>query len=251
MKIEGVCHPVISVCPFNLAEFYANNAHTSPHFADTSVWIRILPNRKYICPQMSRYFPTIDDLCYLQKIASTEETSRTCFARQMFGIIRKWGSWGQARLGSTLFQGFRQDLGNWVCKRKTWVCKILDRYSRNSFIQMFASLNIGLLLCRRLQTTFVAQMFKKPKQLQKNLKKKKKIYIFFLHFFSGRVKLFKSGGQHGWLPKPLPYLSGRVSQSSELSQLMTHCWTGLLLYLFTQLVNILKSPLMAIWFICW
>ena len=21
--------------------------------------------------------------------------------------------------------GFRQDLGNWVCKRKNWVCKIL------------------------------------------------------------------------------------------------------------------------------
>ena len=36
-------------------------------------------------------------------------------------------------------QGFRQDLGNWVCKRKNWVCKMLTGYARNSIIFIFMS----------------------------------------------------------------------------------------------------------------
>ena len=69
-------------------------------------------------------------------------------------------------------QGFRQDLGNWVCKKPNWVCKILTHYTRNSFVFFFASFaapktfflahlfNIGLL--------FLAQL------LKKNLKKFRK-----------------------------------------------------------------------------
>ena len=51
------------------------------------------------------------------------------------------------------------------CTKKTWVCKMLARYARNSFIFIFASFAAP--------KTFLAQLFKKPKKCskKKNLKK--------------------------------------------------------------------------------
>ena len=113
---------------------------------------------------------------------------------------------------SSSSRGFRQDLGNWVCKNTNWVCNILAPYARNSFIFIFASFAAPKQFFSpfiKYWATFFSPIVKKSlknvkkplKTSEKTFKKpntsKKKIYIYI--FETGR----DYHGQHGWLPKPL------------------------------------------------
>ena len=58
----------------------------------------------------------------------------------------------------SLNQGFMQDLGNWVCKKNMVVYNFASfAAQKNKFVTQWFNIEV----------TFVAQMFKKPKQMYK------------------------------------------------------------------------------------
>ena len=107
-------------------------------------------------------------------------------------------------------QGFRQDLGNWVCK-KNWA-------------------------------TFLVQLFKKPKKCSKNpFSSSFCVCIFCIYFWPC---IFKTGcdyhGQHGWLPKPLDWMLAcalKFGQASKLCHsLATKCYDTVNIYISPQIL---------------